>query len=231
MASFSLTTQLDFLDQVALAFLQAGGEVMEAENKSLKTTDHSLRCVAVADANNVLLVAANNFFVTKDVIQAVARKKNPPKATSWAKVKNSINKGDPIAADRSGLFDIYADTSADMRENWGFDRTIFVTGVHTYLNNYHAEMQIIQFMLEHHIVPARRYMGVSKPCCVECTTILKAADFAFAESHASNVGAVRNVIANGFGHPHLDLGSLAHRLGGAARGAQRGVKGSYEARF
>ena len=160
MATFSVHTRLDWLDRIALAILDEGHSMMEQQapigkggsKVDLKTPDKTLRCVAVMEAGDTLLIAANNFFVTKDQLKLVNQKKsvNQKQESLWQSkttVKHNINRGDSIAQGNRGLFDIFSDTSADARERFDYDRALFVTGLHTYMNNYHAEMQILQFML------------------------------------------------------------------------------------
>jgi hypothetical protein len=213
MAVFSPSTQLDKLDHLAQAILGEGHAMMEANTKKLKTSDASLRCVAVMEIGGTLLVAANNFFVTKNMIDSVG-KRNPKKLwTDRTTVKKNINQADPIVATTGDLFDIFSDTSADGRARLGYDRVIFVTGVHTYMNNYHAEMQILQFMLDYKLKTSRRFIGVSKPCCPECAAILKVARISFTEGHANKAHVVRNVNGARFSHPNLVGASLADRLG------------------
>jgi len=178
---------------------------------ALKTADKTLRCVAVMEAGDTLLIAANNFFVTKDLLKTVSSKQE----NFWnskTTIKNNINKGDPIAQGNQGLFDIFSDTSADARERFDYDRALFVTGRHTYMNNYHAEMQILQFMLDYGMKAKRRYIGVSKPCCPECAAVLIKARITFAEGHTKNAHGVRNVQQAGFTHPHF-ASNLADRIG------------------
>ncbi|MGI6855191.1 nucleic acid/nucleotide deaminase domain-containing protein [Mesorhizobium sp. 1B3] len=220
MATFSNNTRLDYLDRVAIAILNEGHRMMadkapigkKTGSPSLKTSDATLRCVAVMEIGATLLIAANNFFVTKQHLANIgSRSKN----TLWKDhntVKNNLNKGDPIADSNLELFDIFSATSEDSRNRLGYDRAIFVTGVHTYMNNYHAEMQLLQFMLDHKLKAHRRYIGVSKPCCPECAAVLKRARISFSEGHTKNAHGVRNVANENFSHPHF-ASDLAERLG------------------
>jgi hypothetical protein len=48
---------------------------------------------------------------------------------------------------------------------------------------FHAEMQLLEYMLDNEIMPERGYMGVSKPCCQFCGGNLAAAGIAFWTGH------------------------------------------------
>lgn len=227
---FPPNTQLDFLDELAIAILADCGALIENQSKQVKTPDHDHRCVAVTDIDGTLLIAANNLFVTKDVVNGYKKGKSARKSPKWDRIKNNINKGDPIADSRKDLFELFGEANSVVASSGVYDNAIFVTGVHTYFNNYHAEMQLLQFMLDYHVRPARRYIGVSKPCCPECTAILRAAKFNFTGSHDRNAHAVRNA-EEAFTHPHLRIDELAGEFARGARGLPRSLAGSYEAPF
>lgn len=53
---------------------------------------------------------------------------------------------------------------------------------------FHAEMQLLDFMIEEGIVPERGYMGVSKPCCQYCKNWLLQAGIKFWNEHGVKGG-------------------------------------------
>lgn len=48
---------------------------------------------------------------------------------------------------------------------------------------FHAEMQLLEYMLDNEILPERGFMGVSKPCCTYCQARLMAAGIHFWTGH------------------------------------------------
>jgi OTT_1508-like deaminase len=230
MPTFSPNTTLNRLDRIALAILGYCGSLMDDKNTALKTANHDLRCVAVTDINGTLLVAANNVFVTKDVIASFRRGPKTQANNPWSGVKNNVNKGDAIGDDRNELFSLFSEMDMMAVDGDLYDGVVFVTGIHSYFNNYHAEMQLLQFMLDYHVRPTRRYIGVSKPCCPECTAILQDARFQFAESHTLNAHVVGNA-ERLFTHPHLRLDELATEFARGAQSFPKSLGGSYLAPF
>jgi hypothetical protein len=95
---------------------------------------------------------------------------------------------------------------------FGCECIIYIPGIHTYLNNYHAEMQVLQFFLDHNLRPDPPYMGVSKPCCPECSEVLTRAGIQFAESHTRNCHAIAGLGDKVGDHP-ASRDDLKARLG------------------
>ena len=48
---------------------------------------------------------------------------------------------------------------------------------------FHAEMQMLEYMLDSKILPERGYIGVSKPCCTFCQSHLNGAGILFWAGH------------------------------------------------
>ena len=48
---------------------------------------------------------------------------------------------------------------------------------------FHAEMQLLEYMLDNKVLPERGFIGVSKPCCTFCQTNLNAAGLHFWTGH------------------------------------------------
>ncbi|MES2070148.1 MAG: nucleic acid/nucleotide deaminase domain-containing protein [Pseudomonadota bacterium] len=172
------------------------------------------RCVAVAVVGSELYVGTNGLAITKELRDSV--RGHGAKPVSGTTVKN-INAGHAIAADSQDLHNFRQEITDGLGRILGYSKVNFLVGTATYLNNYHAEMQLLDWFIRNEIKPNDRYFGVSKPCCPECTEVLAKAGVLHTSSHDKNAHVRTNVIEHAktepsFGgaglHPHLSAEEL-----------------------
>jgi OTT_1508-like deaminase len=71
-----------------------------------------------------------------------------------------------------------------IKDEYHLDDVVFVIPTEGDVGGkFHAEMQLLEYMLDHKILPERGYIGVSKPCCTFCQGNLNAAGIHFWNGH------------------------------------------------
>lgn len=74
--------------------------------------------------------------------------------------------------------------AGSIRAEYSLDEVIFAIPMKGDMKGkFHAEMQLLEYMLDNKILPERGFIGVSKPCCTFCQTNLNAAGLHFWTGH------------------------------------------------
>ena len=79
--------------------------------------------------------------------------------------------------------------AGSIEKEYQLNRVVFVIPqVGDVEGKFHAEMQLLEYMLDNNILPERGYMGVSKPCCNFCRAQLVSAGLFFWNEHGLRGG-------------------------------------------
>ena len=77
-----------------------------------------------------------------------------------------------------------ATLAGSIQGEYGLDDVVFIIPtVGDMGGKFHAEMQLLEYMLDNNILPERGFVGVSKPCCSFCQANLNAAGIHFWNGH------------------------------------------------
>lgn len=151
-------------------------------------------CIAVTSDGENLYVAANDAYSDKkwssdiiDQAEGILSKPDAQRPYLWKKKKYRF-----VLAKSQTFWNQFDVVSSLIGEVYSIapSKILFIPNRKGDLDrSFHAEMQLIRYheISETPMIP--KYIGVSKPCCVDCTRVLLNANILFKSSHASSRSA------------------------------------------
>lgn len=160
-----------------------GGDIIELlyQGKTVRTSMQKLwnepgdRCVAIFLSGGCAFIAANHVW--------------------WS------NKLVPYFAGKQKIIDAQQTIKLELIKSFGFKKVIYVEKSKQDASSYHAEMQLLSYIIENKYLPDPRYFGVSKPCCQFCGARLNEVGIAYALWHKTKGNDPNLVYPN---EPHMD---------------------------
>ncbi|HET7231563.1 MAG TPA: hypothetical protein VFJ16_16255 [Longimicrobium sp.] len=153
------------------------------------------QCIAVVmDAERNLYVTGNGLWAHGDSFPAGDRVVVPP---DWddeqarndyfgdvARLRGNTAAQAPWFTSRAATELALEMISPDIIAEYTARRVIYISPALGDSNGrFHAEMQMLDYMISNSIYPIRRYIGVSKPCCSYCAALLGPAGLRFWTEH------------------------------------------------
>jgi hypothetical protein len=135
------------------------------------------QCTAVIRHDHRLYVTANGLWGSGESLEAT-----PDDVLYAGDVPKMLNRPwFPSASQFERALDM---VSGDILGEYNVRAVVYVNPmVGDFGGKFHAEMQLLEFMIDEHILPDRGYMGVSKPCCNFCQERLNAVGVQFWTGH------------------------------------------------
>ena len=135
------------------------------------------QCIAVVRSNGLLYVTANGVWASGNALGAT------PGAVAYGGSAPAMidRPWFPSALQFERALDI---VSTDILSEYNARAIVYVNPTQgDFGGKFHAEMQLLEFMLDERILPDRGYIGVSKPCCNFCRIRLDPAGVHYWHGH------------------------------------------------